>query len=75
MNKPLTSTDLETAWGQEQPSKVEAELNQRDWFYLIWLPNAFKALKGEPHDRALLCGTAQEQDDEIADSLRGHWGD
>ena len=26
MNRPLTSTDLETLWGQEQPSKVAQEV-------------------------------------------------
>jgi hypothetical protein len=26
MNKPVTSTDLETLWGHEQPSKVEQQL-------------------------------------------------
>lgn len=75
MNKPMTSTDLEAAWGQEQPSKVEAELSQRDWYFGTWLPNVLKALKGEAHDRDLLCGDAEQQDDQVADGLRGHWGE
>ncbi len=56
------------------PEPEPEELNQRDWYHTVWLPNALKALKGEPHDRALLRGTGEEQDDETADSLRGHWG-
>ena len=75
MNRSLTSTDLEAAWGTEQPSKVEPELNQADWYRDVWLPNARKALRGEPHDPASLCGKTEQWDDEIADGLRGHWGE
>ena len=29
IHKPITSTDLETLWGQEQPSKVEQQVTPK----------------------------------------------
>lgn len=59
MNKPLPAPSFTL-----DPEHVPAELDQRDWYFREWLPNAQKALRGEPHDRELLAGGTEQANDD-----------
>lgn len=57
------------------PEHVPEELNQDDWYFQTWLPNAQKALRGEAHDHDLLAGGPEytNEDQQWDSKSEGRW--